>query len=87
VDANLLEESENPTPYLPRLIECRRFSEVPLDAQRLRSIDDPNVFGRGGSSKTILWKKCVSCGELRTCGNVPFAARRCRLEDGAFSQQ
>src|SRR5437879_10099921 len=30
-----------------------------------------NLMRRDGISKTMVWKKCVSPGELRTCGNVP----------------
>ena len=33
---------------------------------------DRNLIRRDGISKTVMWKKCASSGELRRCGNVPF---------------
>ncbi len=63
---------------------CRGSRCAAITAQQFEQ-HGKSLIGGDGISKTMVWKKCAPSWELRTCGNVPFAACRCHGRTGGFS--
>ena len=56
-----------------------------ITAQQFCSSDSgENLIGRDGISKTVVWRKCASSGELRSCETFPVRHAGADCTSGAF---